>query len=99
MLFAKIFEKVLANRLVKFFQEFSVLSKNPHGFTENQGTETAVLDFLQNIILSVEKDAILTGLFVNSSRAFHCVEDQVFLRKLKKCDIKGNTTQTTRKLF
>lgn len=56
--FAKIFEKILANRILKFFQKFLILSMKQHGFITKCITETAILQFLCKIIHALEEGEI-----------------------------------------
>lgn len=87
--FAKIIEKILANRLVKFLQKFEALSGNQHGFIKKKSTETAVFEFTQEVLHSLENGEIPAGLFVDFSRAFDCVQHDILLAKLERYGIRG----------
>lgn len=87
--FAKIFEKILSNRILKFFRKFNVLTTKQHGFTENKSTDTVIFEFLQCITLSLERGEIPAGLFVDFSKAFDCVDHKTLLLKLERSGIRG----------
>lgn len=87
--FAKIFEKILANRLLNFFKKFKIFSTRQHGFIKGRSTETAVFELLSGIIESVERDEVPAGLFVDFSKAFDCVKHEDLLMKLERYGIRG----------
>ncbi|XP_044747620.1 uncharacterized protein LOC123308825 isoform X1 [Coccinella septempunctata] len=87
--FAKIFEKVLAKRILKFFQKFEILSRKQHGFIPGRGTETAIFEVLWQITLTLERGEIPAGLFVDLSKAFDYVDHRRLLMKLERFGIRG----------
>ena len=46
---SKIIEKVIANRMTNYLEDFDILSKTQFGFRKNMGTETALLNYIDNI--------------------------------------------------
>ncbi|KAK9889372.1 hypothetical protein WA026_004648 [Henosepilachna vigintioctopunctata] len=87
--FSKIFEKLLANRLLSFFKKFQVFNENQHGFLPSRGTETAILELTQSILIALEKGEIPIALFLDLSKAFDCVEHERLLTKLNYCGIRN----------
>lgn len=86
--FSKIFEKVLYNRLSKFFLKFNVIPKCQHGFVKNRGVETAIFELTNEIVAAFEQDEIPLGLFLDLTKAFDCVEHKKLFEILENCGIR-----------
>lgn len=60
-----------------------------HGFIKGRSTGTAVLEMLQRVMECLEEDEIPAGLFLDFSKAFHCVSHKILLTKLGIYGIRG----------
>lgn len=88
--FSKIFEKILANRLVKFFRKHEIFCPAQHGYMNKKNTTTAVFELTQKVIEALERGKIPIGLFLDLSKAFDCVDHDILLKKLKAYGIRDN---------
>ena len=87
--FAKVIEKVMHARIKNFFIKNKLFSPEQHGFLEGRSTDTAVFQFLRKIIDSLEKKEIILGLFLDLSKAFDCLNYDLFILKLEKYGVRG----------
>jgi hypothetical protein len=79
----KIFEKVIYSRLIKHFNENSILSKHQYGFRANLGTENAIFRLISEILSSLNQKRQISGIFCDLEKAFDCISHEVLLKKLK----------------
>ena len=87
---AKIFEKIIYNRLFNFITKHKILSKNQFGFIKNKGTKDA-LAYITNIIynnLNKSKPTIAT--FIDLAKAFDTVDHAILLQKIHGYGIRGS---------
>lgn len=80
--FAKVFEKVLANRFVKFFRKFDVFAGCQHGFMKGKSTETSVFELTCKIFESLEKGEVPIAIVLDLAKAFDSVNHKLLLYKL-----------------
>lgn len=55
---SNIFEKVLIDRLFKFFKKHSLFCSSQHGYLNNKITSTAIFELTEKVLEAVEKDEI-----------------------------------------
>ena len=51
---SKIFERVIFNQLIQYFDRYKLLYKSQYGFRKNHSTELAALEFIDEIIHSMD---------------------------------------------
>lgn len=88
--FSKVFEKLLANRLLNFFTKCKIFSNHQHGFTKNRNTESAIFELIQSVLTAFEDGSLPVGLFLDLSKAFDCVEHNRLLSKLEMYGVRGS---------
>lgn len=86
---AKIFEKVLKNRLVSYLDKNNVISKNQFGFQQNKSTQDAIAKLTSIIYEAVDKKKACLGVFVDLAKAFDTVNHGLLLDKLEHLGVRG----------
>lgn len=86
---AKIFEKVIADRLMKFFNRFQVFADCQNGFIGGRSTERAIFQFLEKVYLNLNEKQKTAGLFLDLSKAFDAVSHPILINKLGMLGVRG----------
>jgi hypothetical protein len=87
--FSKILEKLVYNRLLDFFNKHDILSKNQYGFRKNVSTSMALIDLVDQISKSIEKNEFTVGIFLDLAKAFDTVNHNILLTKLSNYGVRG----------
>lgn len=86
---AKIFERLLYNRLYKFFIKFRILHKKQFGFRQNVGTTDAQFDITNLVYESIDKNLAVLAVYIDLSKAFDTVNHKLLLDKLFRYGVRG----------
>jgi hypothetical protein len=62
--FSKVIEKIIHKRLYHYLDQQKVFVNEQHGFRQKTSTETAAFSLLNTILLSLDKNKIVGGLFL-----------------------------------
>lgn len=87
--FSKIFEKVVYNQLLHFFNENEIFSKNQHGFLKGRSIETALFDYINGILNTIDNSEIPLGIFLDLSKAYDTINHCILKQKLERYGVRG----------
>ena len=87
--FSKILEKIMYNRLYDYLTEHKILYKKQFGFQQKHSTEHALLELINEISDSFEKDKFTIGVFIDLSKAFDTVDHDILTKKLERYGVTG----------
>jgi len=87
--FSKILERLMYNRLFEFINKHNILSKDQYGFRKNISTSMALLDLVDKISTSMDKNVYTIGIFLDLAKAFDTVNHNILLNKLYHYGIRG----------
>lgn len=91
--FAKIYEKVMYNRMITFFEKTNVINEEQHGFRKSKSTSLATFKLVKSVIDSIDSKIPVTVLFMDMSKAFDFVCHKRLIAKLSRYGIRGPTLE------
>jgi len=80
--FAKIFEKIIKSRLVKYLENNNLLSKNQYGFRSGLGTENALYEVTQFIYENLDNGKKVFAVFLDLAKAFDTIHHDILSKIL-----------------
>ena len=87
--FGKIFEKCLKHRLIKFFNENNILSKNQFGFVGGHSTCDAMCELVGQITTHLNAGEKSIAVFLDLAKAFDTVPHDKLLSILDNYGVRG----------
>lgn len=84
---AKIFERVIYTRLMKFLNENEILSENQYGFRPNHSRQLAVSKVISFIVINIDKNRKVACLFFDLSKAFDTTDYTILMNILERYGI------------
>ena len=79
---AKIFERVIYNRMVSFLHTFCLLDENQFGFRRKRQTIDALACVIESIISSISIKENVCCIFLDLEKAFDTIDHRLLLEKL-----------------
>ena len=88
--FAKVFEKIVYNKVMDFISENNVLYDHQYGFRKGRSTQQAIITLVDRITKSQDIGDIVIALFIDLKKAFDTIDHRILLRKLYSYGIRGS---------
>ena len=85
----KVYERSMANRLISYFDRFSIISLSQFGFQKNKSTTDAILHLLEFIYPNINSSKITLNILIDLRKAFDTVNHKLLIRKLFMYGIRG----------
>ena len=80
----KIFEKVIASRMTKFFDKHQLLVQNQYGFRKKLSTELAVTEVYNKLLRNFEEKKHTCAVFLDLKKAFDSVSHEILIKKFER---------------
>lgn len=87
---SKIFEKLMCTRVNDYLNSRRILSKRQFGFIKNSSTSDALLEFIDNILESLDNKHSIIAVFLDFSKAFDTVNHAILLKKMYHLGFRGS---------
>ena len=87
--FYKVLKKAMHCRLSQLLQANIMLFTEQYGFRKEVSTEDAACRLLDSVVKSINQKMHVGGIFYDLSKAFDCMNHEMFLAKLHFCGIQG----------
>ena len=87
---AKIFEKIIKVRMVKFIEKYKLISDKQFGFREGKSTQDAISCLTSEIYKNMDEGNPSLCIFLDLAKAFDTVSHKRLLEALQDIGIRGN---------
>ena len=87
--FAKLLEKLMYKRLIKYVEKNNILSDHQYGFRKNRSTELAIIELVNKITKEIDNGKYTIGIFLDLSKAFDTIDHKILISKLEYYGIRG----------
>ena len=87
---AKVFEKIVYNKVIDFISENNVPHDQQYGFRKGRSTQQAIITLVDNNNKSQDIGDIVMALFIDLEKAFDTIDHRILLQKLYSYGIRGS---------
>ena len=88
--FAKVYEKIMANHLLEFLNSNNTLYRLKFSFRKHFSTSHAIISLVEKINKAISSDKYMIGVFLDFRKAYDTVNHSILLKKLYKYGICGH---------
>ena len=86
--FNKIFETVIRNRLIIFWNKYNIFSPTQFGFRQSYSTSLATTQLHEYILRKLDDRQMVCGIFMDLAKAFDTADHDILLYKLEHYGIR-----------
>ena len=90
-IFAKIFEKIILNRVMNYFLDNDILSVFQYGFMKGKSTNNAIFDLVKYIYSGLNRKKLIGAACLDVAKAFDCINHDILLKKMSKIGFTEHT--------
>jgi Reverse transcriptase (RNA-dependent DNA polymerase) len=87
--FSKVIELAIHRRISNFISQFELMNSAQHGFIKNRSTTTALVEFVEKIMNTIDNREEVLGIFYDCTKAFETLNHDLLLFKLHQLGIAG----------
>ena len=87
------------NRIIEFAEQYSILYRCQFGFRKNCSTSHALIHLINRISSAIDQRETTVGVFLDLSKAFDTLDDQILFTKLEHYGIRDVALQWIKNYF
>ena len=89
--FSKILERLIFNRCMDYINNYNILNEKQFGFRPKHSTYMAIIELVDKIANAFERNETTVGIFLDFSKAFDTINQDILLYKLEYYEFRGVT--------